>query len=197
VKSLGAILLAAGSSSRLGQPKQLLQVDGQPLVRLQAGKLLALNPACVIVVTGAEQAAVEHALKGLALQCVSNPNWQQGMGSSLACGIAAMPERVRGTILLLCDQWKVTTEDLLALNHAWERSPVTAVIAQWNEESPEKATQTTSGPPVIFPRALFSSLIKLRGDRGAQQILKRYKAGVQRLDLPNARFDIDEASDLP
>lgn len=197
MKSLGAILLAAGSSSRLGQSKQLLQLNGQPLVRLQASKLLALNPACVIVVTGAERVAVEHALKGLALQCVYNPDWQQGMGSSLAFGIAAMPERVRGALLLLCDQWKITNEDLLALHHAWERSPATAVIAQWHEESPEKATQTTSGPPVVFPRALFSSLTKLRGDRGAQQILKRYKAGVQRLDVPNARFDIDQASDLP
>jgi len=197
VKSLGAILLAAGSSSRLGQSKQLLQIDGQPLVRLQANKLLALNPACVIVVTGAEQAAVEHALKGLALQCVYNPNWQQGMGSSLACGVAAMPERVRGALLMLCDQWKVPGAGLQAMAVAWERSPASAVIAQWNEESPEKPAQTNSGPPAVFPRALFSSLVKLRGDRGAQHILKRYKAGVQRFDLPEAAFDIDQESDLP
>lgn len=197
MKSLGAILLAAGSSSRLGQSKQLLQLEGQPLVRLQASKLLALNPACVVVVTGAEQVAVEQALQGLALQCVQNANWQQGMGSSLACGIAAMPERVRGALLMLCDQWKVSVADLQALTQAWERIPATAVIAQWNEETLEKSAKVVSGPPVVFPRALFFSLIKLGGERGAHQILKRYKAGVQRLDLPNAGFDIDQASDLP
>ncbi len=196
MKSLGAILLAAGSSSRLGQSKQLLQIEGEPLVRIQASKLLALDPACVVVVTGAEQAAVEQCLKGLELQCVHNANWQEGMGSSLACGIAAMPERVRGALLMLCDQWKVTTLDLHALTETWERSPATAVIAQWNEESPGNPIKTTSGPPVVFPRALFSRLIQLRGDRGAQQILKKYKAGVQRIDLPDARFDIDQPSDL-
>lgn len=202
MKSLGAILLAAGSSSRLGQSKQLLQVDGQPLVRLQATKLLALNPACVVVVTGAEQAAVERALQGLplhgsSLQCVHNSNWQQGMGGSLACGVAAMPERVRGALLMLCDQWKVSVADLQILTESWERSPATAVIAQWQEELPEGPAHTTSGPPVVFPRTLFSSLVKLHGERGAQQILKRYKAGVQRMDLPNAGFDIDQPSDLP
>lgn len=197
MKTLGAILLAAGSSSRLGQSKLLLQIDGQPLVRLQASKLMALNPACVVVVTGAEQAAVEHSLQGLALQCVHNHNWQKGMGSSLAFGIAAMPERVRGALLLLCDQWKITTEDLLALGEAWDRSPAVAVTAQWNEESTGEPRQTTFGPPVVFPRMMFPSLTKLRGDRGAQQILKRYKPGVQRIDLPNAGFDIDQPFDLP
>jgi len=193
VNQLGAILLAAGSSSRLGQSKQLLEIDGQALVRLQASKLLALKPACVVVVTGAEQQAVEQALQDLPLQCVHNNNWQQGMGSSLACGIAAMPERVRGALLLLCDQWKITTDDLLELTDAWEQSPGSAVMAQWTEES----GQTASGPPAVFPRALFFNLVRLRDDRGAQQILKRYSGGVTKVQMPNAGFDIDLKSDLP
>lgn len=197
MNQLGAILLAAGSSSRLGQSKQLLQIDGEILVRAQALKLLALDPACVVVVTGAEQTAVKQALHGLPLQLVHNTDWQQGMGSSLACGIAAMPERVRGALLLLCDQWKIEAADLLALTKAWQQSPGTAVTAQWRDFSSGESAGLISGPPVVFPRSLFSSLARLRGDRGAAQILKRHKPGVQNIELPHAAFDIDQVSDLP
>jgi len=193
VNTLGALLLAAGNSSRLGQSKQLLEIDGEPLVRRQARTLLALNPVCVIVLTGAEQKAVELALDGLPVHLVHNENWSQGMGSSLACGIRAMPERVRGALLLLCDQWKITTEDLLALTQAWEQSPASAVTAEWIDES----AQNQFGPPVVFPRALFSSLIKLQGEHGAQKLIRRYKGGVQRVVLPHAAVDIDQKSDLP
>ena len=192
MNTLGALLLAAGNSSRLGQSKQLLEIDGEPLVRRQASMLMALNPVCVIVVTGAEQSAIEQALDGLPVQRVHNNNWQQGMGSSLACGIAAMPERVRGALLLLCDQWKITTDDLLTLVQEWQRNPAVAVTAQWADEFQQPAF----GPPVVFPRALFSRLIKLQGERGAQQLLRRYKGGVQRVALPHAAFDIDQPGDI-
>jgi molybdenum cofactor cytidylyltransferase len=197
MNQLGAILLAAGGSTRLGQSKQLLHVNGEVLVRAQAGKLLALNPACVVVVTGAEQTAVELALQGLPVQLVHNSDWQQGMGSSLACGIGAMPERVRGALLLLCDQWKIGTHDLQFLTQVWMQAPGTPVTAQWPEPSGGESARSISGPPVIFPRSLFSSLARLRGDRGAVQILKRRKPAVRTVELPQAAFDIDEASDLP
>jgi molybdenum cofactor cytidylyltransferase len=193
MNSLGTILLAAGSSSRLGQSKQLLEVDGQPLVRRQAELLLALEPACVVVVSGADQLAVEQALHGLPVQRVHNPNWQQGMGTSLSCGIRAMPERVRGALLLLCDQWRITAEDLQMLVTAWKPGPVRAVSAEWNNAQ----GHTVAGAPAIFPRALFAKLLKLRGDRGAQQLLKHYSGGTQEINLPNAGFDIDLPADLP
>jgi molybdenum cofactor cytidylyltransferase len=209
VNSLGALLLAAGKSSRLGQSKQLLQINGESLVRRQARLLLALNPVCVIVVTGAEQSAVEQALDGLPVQRVHNQNWRQGMGSSIACGIAAMPERVRGALLMLCDQWKITGEDLLALTREWQRQPGTVAIAQWrdasNEESGEEPGQTSgqssshlaSGPPVVFPRVLFAKLVKLQGEQGARQVIRHFKGEVQRVMLPDAAFDIDQPGDWP
>lgn len=193
MNQLGAILLAAGSSSRLGQSKQLLEIDGQPLVRRQAGLLLALEPACVVVVSGAEQLEVEQALHGLQVHRVHNPNWQQGMGTSLACGIRAMPERVRGALLLLCDQWRITGEDLQQLVTAWKPGPMRAVSAEWTNEQ----GHVVAGAPAIFPRALFARLVKLQGDRGAQQILKHHAEGTQRIPLPNAGFDIDLPADLP
>ncbi len=205
MNTLGALLLAAGSSSRLGQSKQLLQIDGEPLVRRQARMLLAQNPVCVIVVTGAEQSAVEQALEGLPVQWVHNQNWQQGMGSSIACGIAAMPEQVRGALLMLCDQWKITGEDLLVLTQEWQRQPGAVAVAQWRDASvaeQEKLPETptgmlTSGPPVVFPRALFAKLVKLQGEQGARQVIRHFKGGVRRAMLPNAAFDIDLPGDLP
>jgi molybdenum cofactor cytidylyltransferase len=193
MNNFGAILLAAGSSSRLGQSKQLLHIDGAPLVRRQAELLLSLEPACVVVVSGAEQLAVEEALHGLPVQRVHNPNWSQGMGTSLACGIRAMPERVRGALLLLCDQWRVSEGDLHGLVAAWHPSPTKAVSAEWNNDQ----GHAVAGVPAIFPRALFARLLKLQGDRGAQQLLKKYPGGTQHISMPNAAFDIDEESDLP
>lgn len=193
MNQFGAILLAAGGSSRLGQSKQLLEIDGVPLVRRQAELLLALQPASVVVVSGAEQLAVELALQGLPVQRVHNPNWQQGMGTSLACGIRAMPERVRGALLLLCDQWRITAVDLQTLVTAWQPEPTRAVSAEWADEQ----GHTVNGAPAIFPRALFFKLAKLQGDRGAQHLLKRYPGGTQRISLPNAAFDIDHPEDWP
>lgn len=185
-QSLGAILLAAGGSSRLGRPKQLEVIDGQPLVARQAQLLLHLQPACVVVVTGAVDHEVRQALAGLPLEFVHHADWSRGMGQSIARGIEAMPERVRGALLLLCDQWRIGQDDLESLIETWTREPHKAVVSAWDG---------ASGPPVIFPRALFQRLLTLRGDRGARQLLKRYSGGLERVSMPNAKFDLDRPGD--
>jgi len=187
-ESLGVILLAAGESSRLGQPKQLLSIDGQTLVWRQANLLLRLKPACVVIVTGAYENEVRQAVAGSSVTIAHNEDWQQGMGRSIACGIGAMPERVRGAMLLLCDQWRVDEDDLDRLLKAWKLNPQKAVAAQWDE---------TSGPPVIFPRSDFIRLQKLQGERGARQVLKRSSSGVDYVPMAHAAIDIDVPSDLP
>lgn len=186
-ESLGTILLAAGGSSRLGRPKQLIEIDNEPLVRRQARLLLALQPACVVVVTGAEADAVGAALSDLPVTLVHNPVWADGMGRSLACGIRAMPERVRATLVLLCDQWRIVLPDLEALVAVWGQNPTLAVTAQWEDGT---------GPPAILPRALFQRLAGLRGNVGARQVLKRLPEDVRRLSLPHAAFDLDSAADV-
>jgi molybdenum cofactor cytidylyltransferase len=193
VNSLGAILLAAGGSSRLGRSKQLLDIGGEPLVRRQAQLLIEQDCACVVVITGADQHAVRDALDGLSVRLVHNSDWKRGMGLSLAFGIRSMPERVRGALLLLVDQWKISPADLSALSAAWSKKPGSVATAQWQGDEGKQVT----GPPVVFPRELFPFLLKLQGDRGAHSIVKRFKGGVERVEMPNAAFDIDEVSDLP
>ena len=185
---LGALLLAAGASRRLGYPKQLLNWEGEAMVTRQARLLLALQPACVVVVTGFAREEVERALAGLDVQLVHNAQWESGMGTSLACGIRAMPERVRGALLMLCDLWKLSEMDLERLATGWQSMPQKAVTAAWDGQS---------GPPVIFPRALFQRLGRLSGEQGARQVLRGFAGGVARVDLPNAAFDLDVESDLP
>jgi len=184
---LGAVLLAAGASRRLGFPKQLVERDGEAVVRRQARLLLGLQPACVVVVTGFAREGVELALAGLDVQLVHNELWENGMGASLACGIRAMPERVRAAMLLLCDLWKISGSDLDQLASAWQAAPQKAVTAAWDGQS---------GPPVIFPRALFQRLGGLRGEQGARHVLRGFTGGVVPVDLPNAAFDLDVSSDL-
>ena len=185
---LGAVLLAAGASRRLGYPKQLLEWEGEALVTRQARLLLAMQPACVVVVTGFAREEVERTLAGLDVQLVHNARWEDGMGASLACGVGAMPERVRGALLMLCDLWKVTGPDLDLLASTWQSDPQKAATAAWDGQS---------GPPVIFPRALFQKLGRLRGEQGARTVLRGFAGGLLKVDLPNAAFDLDVESDLP
>jgi len=185
-RDLGAILLAAGGSSRLGRPKQLERIDGRPLVERQARLLLELQPACLVVVTGAVDAEVRQALARLPVEFVHHEGWEGGMGQSISRGIQAMPERVRGALLLLCDQWRIERADLVKLIRAWSDAPQKAVISMWDG---------TTGPPVVFPRALFQRLLQLEGDRGARNLLKRYRGGLERVPVANAAFDLDKPGD--
>lgn len=185
---LGAILLAGGSSSRLGRPKQLIEIGGEPLVALQARRLIALQPACTVVVTGAEEKLVAGRLADLPVAVVHNPDWARGMGSSLACGIRAMPERVRAALVLLCDQWNVGAADLDRLIEVWAEGPQAAVVSEYGG---------TTGPPAILPRSLFERLSRLRGDSGAKRILKRWNGSIVKLPMASAAPDIDTSQDLP
>ena len=189
--NLGAILLAAGESSRLGQPKQLLKSarwSNLALVRRQAELLLKKNFSAVVVVTGSSNSAVEAELDGLPVQLCHNENWKKGMGTSIACGIRAMPERVRGALVLLCDQWQIVDADLQNLCDEWTQHPTSAVISIWTD---------SSGPPTIFPRVLFDPLARLNGNKGARRVLSRFTGEVRYLTVDNAAYDIDVASDIP
>lgn len=185
--SLGAILLAAGGSSRLGRPKQLVEIDGEPLVRRQARLLLALEPACVVVVTGAAREEVEAALAGLDVRFAHHPGWEGGMGTSIAKGIRLMPERVRGALLLLVDQYRLEAADLGRLIDAWSADPLAVALAGWDGER---------GPPTLFPRSLFERLSRLRGDSGARPVLRKFKGRQITVDMPHAALDVDVAEDL-
>lgn len=183
---VGAVVLAAGGSSRLGRPKQLLVHEGRTLVRRAAGTAVAAGCEPVVVVLGAHREAVAAELAGLPVRTVDNPEWQAGMGHSLRVGVRALPE-VDAVLVLLCDQLRVDSTHLKALvdTFARTRSPIVA-----------SGYEGARGVPALFSRALRPELEALEADQGARKVLVREPSRVVEVPFPGGSEDVDTAADL-
>ena len=173
------ILLAAGASIRLGQPKQLLPYQGKTLLHHAAE--IALSVGSVTVVLGANAEPIAPALEGLPVTIVLADDWQEGMAASLRAGIRAV-EGADAALVMLCDQPLVTTELLQALLLEWE--PGSIVASDYGE---------ALGPPCVFDRTYFPELLALTGDSGARQLLKKYPCHT--VAFPGGRVDVDTWED--
>lgn len=182
---LHGVLLAAGSASRYGSAKQLLPIDGEPMVRRAA--LAALHSgARLLVVTGAHAAAVEAALAGLPLELLHNPDWEQGMGGSIGCAFRHIGLSSSASLVLLADQPRVGADELLRLIDAGQRMPGRIIAADHG---------TLLGPPCLFPQRWYPELAALSGPQGARRLLQKHAAEVESLPLPQATADIDTPED--
>jgi molybdenum cofactor cytidylyltransferase len=185
-----AIVLAAGASTRLGQPKQLLQWNGETLLHRAARLAIEAGCAPVFIVLGFEAERMQHELSGLDAKPIINPDWQSGMGSSLRCGIQALrqitvvPERV---LLLLSDQPHLSLEVLQALlkKNREENSLITA-----------SAYADNLGVPAIFRKPVYPALQNIEGDKGARHVIQQYRDQTTSIDFPSGAIDIDTAEDL-
>ena len=188
--NVGAVILAAGSSSRMGIPKQTLQFQGTSLLR--RATLAALDAKCrpIDVVTGAHADVCRRELDQLEASEAFNADWQTGMASSVRAGIerlVSIDPHVSGTVLLLCDQPHVTSDvisTLLAAHHTTGR-PV--VASTYNG---------TFGVPALFSRILFSELMQLEGKSGAKEIIKRHASNAHFLPFPEGTVDVDTPDDF-
>jgi CTP:molybdopterin cytidylyltransferase MocA len=183
----GVILLAAGASRRLGRAKQLLEVDGEPLVRRAARCGLATEPLHMVVVLGAAAGAVRAALSGLRFDAFVCDRWEEGMGRSLAAGLGALDTRCAGALVVLCDQVALTPGHLVALRDAWRRSPSGAAASGYGG---------VAGVPALLPREWFDSLAKEPGDRGARALLRQHARDVTVLPDESLARDVDVPRDL-
>ena len=185
-----AILLAAGASTRLGRPKQLVQVDGKSLLRRAAEAAIASGASPVMVVLGREAETLARELAGLAVAVVENPAWREGMGSSLRCGMEALHRETptaEAVLLMVCDQPLVTADRLARL---WARYVVWGkVVAVRHGDRP--------GVPAIFPARFFADLANISGDRGARGLLGSLTAReLDLVEMPEAEIDLDTPQDL-
>ena len=180
------MVLAAGRSRRLGEPKQLIPYGGMPLVERAARLAATVCGPRVIVVTGAAAAAVGRAVHGLELDLVHNPCYRSGLSSSLAAGLAALDPPLEAALVLTCDQPRVGPGDLGRLVGTWQASPARPAAAAYDD---------ILGVPAILPRHLFTELLELRGDRGAGSLLRRLPV-VAAVPMRTACFDVDDAGDL-
>ena len=186
-----AILLAAGPSSRLGQAKQLVRVDGESLVRRAARLVLSSGPVSLTVVTGFADDAVRHELSDLPVGIIRNEDWEQGMGGSIACGVQNISAEVDGVLITLCDQWKLEGRDLSSLNSGWRTDISRITTASWS-----KNKACIYGAPTLFPRKYIRELKDLKGSRGAKALIGRNMASVQFVEMENAAYDLDRPEDL-
>ncbi|MCA1579035.1 MAG: nucleotidyltransferase family protein [Acidobacteria bacterium] len=188
--NVGSVILAAGSSSRMGRPKQTLEFQGMSLLR--RATLAALDARCrpVVVVTGAHAELSRRELDQLDVHEAFNPDWETGIGSSVRAGIErllSIDADVAGAVLLLCDQPHVTSDvvsSLLAAHHTTAKP----VIASAYGES--------FGVPALFSRTLFTELTQLTGSSGAKEIIKRHAAEAHFLPFPDGEVDVDTPDDF-
>ncbi len=183
---VAGIVLAAGGSTRLGQPKQLLPWQGEPIVRHVAKTGLAAGLQPVIVVTGAAASAVEEALVDLPIQIVRNPDWEAGQSTSVKVGLQRVPAESGAVVFLLADQPRVSKELLSSLVelHATTFAPLVA---------PE--VQGQRGNPVLFDRQTFPALFALEGDVGGRPLFSRFKAARLPWHDSSILLDIDSPED--
>ncbi|NOK34504.1 nucleotidyltransferase family protein [Corallococcus exercitus] len=183
--TVAVVVLAAGGSSRLGQPKQLLRHEGTSLVWRAARYALSASPV-VVVVLGARRDDVASELDGLTVRCVDNPDWALGQGSSLHAGLRALPPDVDGAVLMLCDQLRVDADHLRSLISTFERTHAPIVAS---------AYAGTRGVPALFSRALFPELEALPPTDGARRLIARDPSRVVEVPLPGGEEDVDTAED--
>lgn len=190
-RTLAAVLLAAGPSTRLGQPKQLVRFRGESLVRRAARLLCEVTGGEVVLVAGCEAGKVSQETAGLPVHAVINHEWKEGMGGSIACGARHLSAAPDGILVGVCDQWLLEKPDLQKLVSSWSRAPDRIHVASWSEGAAD-----VSGPPAIFPGRLRGELKGLDPGRGARQIIDRYIEQVDFVRLASAAHDLDRPVDL-
>ena len=190
VARVAAVMLAAGMSRRMGGNNKLVApVAGTPLVRIVAEAALASRARPVVVVTGHHAADVTATLVGLPLDTVFNPNFAQGLSSSLRVGIDALPADAIGVVVLLGDMPNI---DAAIINHllaAFEATGGRAIIVPTHHGQ--------RGNPVVWPRNVFSELRALTGDQGGRQLFAAHADEIVTAEFGRAiGFDVDTPDDL-
>lgn len=182
-------MLAAGASVRLGSPKQNLDFQGQTL--LQHAVQAALQSGCVpiVVVLGAKASELRPQLNFPEITIVENPEWEEGMGSSIRHGVATLLQAVPdldSVVLMPCDQPFVSGKLLHQLVGEKEKN-FKKIIAC--------AYQDTIGTPVLFDKQYFPDLLNLEGAQGAKKLLFQYPEEVATISFELGGFDIDTPTD--
>ncbi|MCC6724401.1 MAG: nucleotidyltransferase family protein [Saprospiraceae bacterium] len=187
-KNIHVLMLAAGASTRLGQPKQLVKIGEATLLEHSLKTALSIENQGVTVVLGAYATEIKKAIEQLPVQIAINDNWQEGMGSTIACGMGLIPSDADAVLLLLCDQPAIHGGLLEKLIGKWMENS-TKIIAS--------AYGGSFGPPAIFGRSYFQELKMLQGQQGAKKLMERYKSeNLLLIDFPEGAFDVDTVDDL-
>jgi molybdenum cofactor cytidylyltransferase len=189
IQQCATIVLAAGKSSRLGTPKQLLDYQGKSLLELTVEKALATKLGPVVVVVGANGELVKNQLEQFPVTIVVNEAWEEGMASSIRAGINEVLgrwEETDGLMILVCDQPLLETTHLHQLLKVQHQVGASAVASSY---------QDRLGTPALFHFSLFEELKNLKGDAGARKILGNPELNIASVPFEDGAFDIDTKED--
>jgi CTP:molybdopterin cytidylyltransferase MocA/tRNA(Arg) A34 adenosine deaminase TadA len=188
---VAAIILAAGASRRLGQPKQLLTLDNETLLArvLRLSREAGASP--LVAVLGAHCETIAAAIQDCGAHLVFNEQWELGLASSIHAGLRALDAAApgaHGVLLLGCDQPRLTSAHLGAMIESFTGQGARAIVAS--------KYAGVLGVPAIFPRSIFPDLLALRGDQGARALLAQPQCPPIPIEFPGGEIDIDSPSDL-
>ncbi|MBK5280210.1 MAG: nucleotidyltransferase family protein [Bacteroidia bacterium] len=187
--AIGIILLAAGSSFRMGQSKQLLEIGGEQLLLKSTRTALLSKANKVIVVLGANEVAHRKIIKEMPVDIIVNPDWQYGMGSSIKKGLQELLQiipQMEAVIVMVCDQPLLTTDHLNKIIQKFENTQNQIIASHYSD---------TAGVPALFGKSLFEKLVKVDNETGAKKIIQEHKAIVQTIDFPDGEIDLDTLDD--
>lgn len=186
-RRVGAIVLAAGASRRMGRPKLLLTYAGTPLLRRAVDAAAGGGCAEIVVVLGADRARYLPLLRGTPARIVDNPDHAEGVSSSIRRGIHALTAPVEAAVLMLADQPRIDAAIVRRLITTHRKSAKRIVTCQYGP---------VRGAPTLFDRALFLELLLLEGDQGARQVMETHPGDVATVEIPpEAGWDIDLPGD--
>jgi len=185
-----AIILAAGSSSRMGQSKQLVSIEGETLLQKTINTVTQVGATKTIVVVGANHQAVKNSSNTARVEFAYNQQWENGIGSSLKYGLnhalAQFPE-MEAAMFLVCDQPLLNREHLRKMLETFDHTKSLIVASFYSGRN---------GVPVLFHKSLFQQLLTIDDGEGAKRIIEQNPALVKSVDFPDGAVDLDTPEDL-
>lgn len=187
IDNVHAVILAAGASSRMGEPKQLLEWQNRSLLAHAIQNARSVMDDRIVVVLGAHAEAIRATADLDDTVAIVNPDWREGMASSIRAGILALPASASAALIMLCDQPLINSTHLQTILSLWQTEPVHIVASRYND---------AIGVPALFPAGFFRPLLQLKGDRGAKRLLMESSENLITVPLPEAELDIDDEDDF-
>ncbi|MFZ1807719.1 MAG: nucleotidyltransferase family protein [Cyclobacteriaceae bacterium] len=189
LEKIPILLLAAGSSSRMGQSKQLLTINGKPLLQKTVEELLTANTGEVIVVLGANASEHKKVIVDYPVRIVENNQWQNGMGASIKAGMKFIGDRFpksKAVIISVCDQPHLTSTHIKQIAQAYYNTEQSIVASIYKE---------TLGVPVLFDHSHFETLTQIQDNEGAKKIIQQNLTNVTSVPFLLGDIDLDTMED--
>ncbi len=189
MKNVGIVILAAGASTRMGRPKQLLPLNGQPLLLHTVDEALSTSVSNVVVVLGSDPDTYQDLLETYPVRVVVNDAWQNGIGSSIKSGLTAIQKRMKdvdAVLFLVGDQPAISFEYLCRMINMYHNSSMNLIASGY---------AGTYGVPALFGREFFDDIMNIQDSDGAKAVLRKNESVLNIIDCPEGAVDIDTPQD--